>query len=310
VHARTDGKKGTTFWFEIPYRPDEISAKSEVPIFASSDAISKLLQTLQVLNAPAAIVPINGSIDARDDMAEDAASDLTDDFDDPENIYRSIPSAPRTPTAAATSTKKPVVDVANATSPPLSSSIPSPEDAAVSPLIPTSHPSNKLTIPTNSILYPVPINTPHYNILVADDSPTIAKMIQMLLKQNKHRVTLAENGETARKKILQQWEEHGRGYDLVLMDLQMPVMDGLEATRRCREVETGIYQAGETDSAREGAKSPTAHAAYGKHQLIIGMSANCDDETIEVVNEAGFDDFITKPFSIETFNTVAKKWIS
>ena len=65
----------------------------------------------------------------------------------------------------------------------------------------------------------------------------------------------------------------------------MPVMDGLEATRRIRQVEVGI----------------TASQKRDKHQIIIGVSANSDEDTRKESYAAGVDAFICKPFAVESF---------
>ena len=64
-------------------------------------------------------------------------------------------------------------------------------------------------------------------ILIVDDSPAILKMSSMMLKRQGHQIWTAENGEIALKRIEEKWRGSGKGFDLVLMDLQMPVMDGV-----------------------------------------------------------------------------------
>src|SRR5215510_13712378 len=65
-------------------------------------------------------------------------------------------------------------------------------------------------------------------ILLVDDSPFILKFTLALLERGRYRVDTAENGAVACRKYSE------ARYDLVLMDRQMPVMDGLEATREIR----------------------------------------------------------------------------
>jgi CheY-like chemotaxis protein len=132
-------------------------------------------------------------------------------------------------------------------------------------------------------------------ILIADDSPTIMKMISMMLKMKGHQVTAAENGSIALQVLEQQWKSQGKGFDVILMDLQMPVMDGLEATRRIRYLE---------QSEDKGS------VYYAHHQLIIGMSANSDHETMEASYFAGMDDFIVKPFHMDVFLLKLKQVMS
>lgn len=138
-------------------------------------------------------------------------------------------------------------------------------------------------------------------ILVVDDAPSILKMSSMLLKRQGHKISTAENGQIALKSIEEKWRGSGRGYDLVLMDLQMPVMDGLEATRRLRQMEL---------EGRDWMVWNELHGNQTCHQVIIGLSANSDHDTMSDAYQAGVDEFFGKPFSLETFNKTIAKFFS
>ena len=72
---------------------------------------------------------------------------------------------------------------------------------------------------------------------------------------------------------------------MVLTDLQMPVMDGIEATKLFRQFETEFFEIEEN-----------SHLEMHR-LLIVGMSANTDDETRRQALESGMDYFIPKPFA-------------
>jgi CheY-like chemotaxis protein len=321
VRRRKDGEKGSVFWFEIPYRPDEM--------------VGSALAIMEEHHVAVAVV--NGSM-----------------------ANTSIPSSVRLP----------IGNVASA------------------PLV-HNDPQKKL------------------KVLLADDSLTIVKMIMMMLSQKGHIVHSAVNGEIAVSMLQQQYAIDGQtGYDVVLIDLQMPVMDGLEATRRWRQLEAE-YNAGSREVVQEvndaesesslwsdqnnASKSSTTYShsllnTYSafplsmsssrstpavnkenvsarkeiqtnnsahqgednrsemhfsmllqssescddilksssqfnhehnarkskkkrqeRHQFIIGMSANSDHETMEDAFKAGVDDFIKKPFTMENFLTIIRR---
>jgi CheY-like chemotaxis protein/uncharacterized protein (DUF2384 family) len=112
------------------------------------------------------------------------------------------------------------------------------------------------------------------SILVVDDSPAIVKMVCLILKRLGHCTEIADNGAIAVKMVE---EAVGATFDVVLMDLQMPVMDGLEATTRIRQWDK----------------------THGLRRAIIGMSANSDHETSLSALDAGVDVFLPKPFNVD-----------
>ncbi|MBV9122991.1 MAG: response regulator, partial [Planctomycetes bacterium] len=115
-------------------------------------------------------------------------------------------------------------------------------------------------------------------ILVAEDNPVNQKLAILLLQKQGHIAVLAENGRQALD-LLYSLPERGQtqgGFDLVLMDVQMPEMDGFEATRRIRERERDT----------------------GRHVPIIAMTAHAMKGDRERCLEAGMDAYVSKPIQM------------
>ena len=117
------------------------------------------------------------------------------------------------------------------------------------------------------------------NVLLAEDEPISRILIETLLEQAGLQADVAENGKQAVKMALT-----GK-YQAVLMDVQMPVMDGLDATREIRNHE------------REG----------GGHLPIIALTAHAMHGDREKCLQAGMDDYLTKPLGkIELFDVLTR----
>jgi PAS domain S-box-containing protein len=115
------------------------------------------------------------------------------------------------------------------------------------------------------------------SILVAEDNEINALLARALLVKLGHRPTMTESGAAAIESFLAA-RAAGAPYDCVLMDLHMPGMDGLEATRRIRAIET------EHNSAR----TP-----------IVALTANVSAEDRDACLDAGMDGFLVKPLDRE-----------
>jgi two-component system, sensor histidine kinase and response regulator len=117
------------------------------------------------------------------------------------------------------------------------------------------------------------------SILLVEDNRTNQKVAVGMLQSMGHAVEIAENGLRALAKAV------SSEYDLILMDVQMPAMDGFEATRKIRE--------------REG--------VLGKHTPIVAMTAHALAGDRERCLEAGMDSYISKPLSKRALASVIEK---
>ena len=116
------------------------------------------------------------------------------------------------------------------------------------------------------------LTSPHiFNILLAEDNPLNAELIQINLKQFGHTIVWMVNGQQTVNAVTR-----GGTYDFVLMDVQMPVMDGLEATRLIRKWEM----------------------AHGGHLPIIALTASALPEDQTRCEAAGMDGFVRKPVEV------------
>jgi CheY-like chemotaxis protein len=110
---------------------------------------------------------------------------------------------------------------------------------------------------------------PGLDILVVEDNPVNQRLTQAILAKAGHRVTIAASGQQALDQIAR------RRFDLALMDLQMPDLNGLDTAARIREREDGS----------------------GRHLPIIALTANALHGDRERCLTAGMDDYLSKPFT-------------
>ena len=123
------------------------------------------------------------------------------------------------------------------------------------------------------------------SILLAEDVEINREIVQTLLEPTKLEIDCTENGAQAVAKFI----EDPLKYDMIFMDIQMPEMDGYEATRNIRAFEAKLRSA---DSKSPLSKRP-------KNVPIIAMTANVFKEDIERCLEAGMNGHIGKPVNID-----------
>jgi protein-histidine pros-kinase len=131
-----------------------------------------------------------------------------------------------------------------------------------------------------SVLDPPSLELKHYpekaglNILLVEDNPVNQELAVRLLQKRMHSVTIANNGAEA----MDQFEQ--KRFDVILMDMQMPVMNGIEATEAIRSREM----------RRTWVMNSECSSVY-----IIAMTANVMEKERELCSDAGMNDFIPKP---------------
>ena len=127
-----------------------------------------------------------------------------------------------------------------------------------------------------------PLQRVRGNILLAEDNPVNQEVARRMLDSDGYRVTVANNGLEALDAFL------GASFDLVLMDCQMPEMDGFEASRKIREREK------ESNATRVP---------------IIALTANAMQQDRDECLNAGMDDHLSKPYSREELRNILKAWL-
>jgi two-component system, sensor histidine kinase and response regulator len=117
-------------------------------------------------------------------------------------------------------------------------------------------------------------------VLVVDDNLVNQKVAQRYLQRLGCAVTIAGDGAEALRLSKE------RDFDLILMDLQMPVLDGCGATRRIRELESG-----------------------DERTPIVALTADVNSAQIEAARAAGMDDYLTKPMELDRLQTVLSRFL-
>lgn len=110
-----------------------------------------------------------------------------------------------------------------------------------------------------------------YKILVAEDNKINVKVAEFTLRSIASQLDFAHNGKEVLEKIAL------NSYDVVMMDVKMPIMDGYETTRAIRKME-----------AEDPGKKPLK---------IIAITANNQPEEVAYCKSIGMDDFLSKPFT-------------
>jgi CheY-like chemotaxis protein len=124
--------------------------------------------------------------------------------------------------------------------------------------------------------------TENKKVLVAEDSSVIINLTKNVLLFEKYQITAVKNGKQVLEKLLN--EE----FDLILMDINMPVMDGIECTKAIRTLE---------DKSKAGIP-------------IVAITGNYKNYTLDDFKKAGLNDYIQKPLDYDLLLATVKKHLS
>jgi len=119
-------------------------------------------------------------------------------------------------------------------------------------------------------------------IMIAEDSSVIQNLTSKILQIQNYAIKSVKNG----KQVLKSLEKDD--YDLILMDINMPIMNGIECAREIRKL-------------KEKKKNAIP---------IIAITGNADNYTLEEFRNAGINDFIPKPLNYDFLVDVVKKYIT
>ena len=123
-----------------------------------------------------------------------------------------------------------------------------------------------------------------HNVLLAEDNPANQRLATIQLMKLGYEVDAVSNGQ----QVIDTFVRGDKSYSLILMDCQMPDLDGFEATRVVRQIET----------------------TTGRGRIpIVAMTANAMQGDREVCLAAGMDDYVSKPVTLDVLKQVVERWL-
>ncbi|KAI0637941.1 hypothetical protein C8Q77DRAFT_1153635 [Trametes polyzona] len=154
---------------------------------------------------------------------------------------------------------------------------------------------------------------PPISVLIVDDNPINQTILSTFMKKKKIKYDVAKNGEEA----VQKWRSGG--FHLILMDIQMPVMDGIQATKEIRRIEKSSGVGGFPSTPQsEGQQTPseastsdtrsTSTPSYRSSVIIVALTASSLQSDRVAALAAGCNDFLTKPVSLHWLNNKIIEW--
>ncbi|KAF9647061.1 hypothetical protein BDM02DRAFT_3098727 [Thelephora ganbajun] len=156
---------------------------------------------------------------------------------------------------------------------------------------------------------------PPISVLIVDDNPINQTILSTFMKKKKIKYDVAKNGQEA----VQKWKSGV--FHLILMDIQMPVMDGIQATKEIRRLEKMSGAPGYPNSptgtpTSEGQKTPSDSTSESRQPstpfrssvIIVALTASSLQTDRVAALAAGCNDFLTKPVSLQWLNSKIIEW--
>ena len=128
-------------------------------------------------------------------------------------------------------------------------------------------------------------------VLLVDDQPVNLKVGTALLSKMGFKVETASDGAEALK--MYKISCRKQRYNFILMDMEMPVLDGLQATKKIRKYEAGL---------------PDEHEVHDNPVIVLAMTANASTSLGDCLS-AGMNDFLTKPFVTSQIREAVERWV-
>lgn len=174
--------------------------------------------------------------------------------------------------------------------------------------------ANASSAPNSEPPHNQPNSTRKPRLLLVDDNAINLRLLETFMRKRQCNYTCAENGLRAVEAFgdaqQQEKEAPGSAYRIIFMDISMPIMDGLEATREIRKLEQTQREIFEKEKESSDVKGDTTVATPPPPALVVALTglANSQDQTNAFAS--GVDMFMTKPVKFKEIGRLMDDWVS